>query len=190
MLWTHTHTHTHTHPKVQSEKDFQILFIAPILCTLSSVHSREGSRPLGPGSHPSSMRVTVHRVRDTSRPVYTYVAHLLISHTVSASLISGCPVSHTQDAHAHTHTHTHTHTRARARAHCVSKRLLIDYPKYFVESLTRVYFVYVFWRRARGTRMRGTVWCFSGGLDTSQKRTVPIQFKCLFCTHHTIVWHK
>ena len=46
-----------------------------------------------------------------------------------------------------------------------------------------------FFRRARGAR-RDTVWRFSGGLDISQKRTFPIQLKCIFCTHHTMVWPK
>ena len=46
-----------------------------------------------------------------------------------------------------------------------------------------------FFRRTRGAR-RDTVWRFSGGLDISQKRTFPIQFKCIFCTHHTIEWQK
>ena len=45
-----------------------------------------------------------------------------------------------------------------------------------------------FWR-ARGAR-RDTVWRFSGGLDISQKRTFPIQLRCIFCTHHTMVWHE
>ena len=36
-----------------------------------------------------------------------------------------------------------------------------------------------FFRRARGAR-RDTVWRFSGGLDISQKRTFPIQFKFIF----------
>ena len=46
-----------------------------------------------------------------------------------------------------------------------------------------------FFRRARGAG-RDTVWRFSGGLDISQKRTFPIQFKFNFYTHHTIVWYK
>ena len=36
-----------------------------------------------------------------------------------------------------------------------------------------------FFRRARGAR-RDTVWRFSGGLDISQKRTFPIQLRCIF----------